>query len=35
MEAYESIVYLFLAVVVICNLPAKRVNKIFGCDKGE
>lgn len=35
MEAYESIVYLFLAVVVICNLPANGVNKAFGCDKGE
>lgn len=35
MEAYESIVYLFLAVVFICSLPANRVNKTFGCDKGE
>lgn len=35
MEAYESIIYLFLAVLVICNLPAKSVNKTFGCDKGE
>ena len=35
MEAYESVIYLFLAVVVICNLPSNRVNKTLGCDKGE